>query len=245
LKQVRDGTMPVDSAMDELRYLPYEDLGYARLDHHRALRTGLPETVFCQGKTPDQVVNIMRRLSEQSRTILGTRASEEVYEKVREWNDEAVYHKLARVIVVGGRKDPGTQPGTRGKIVVASAGTSDMPVAEEAAVCAEVFGNPVERVYDIGVAGIHRLFGSLPVLQTAEVLIVVAGMDGALPGVVAGLVDRPVLAVPTSVGYGASFGGVAALLTMLNSCAPGVAVLNIDNGYGAAVFAHTINQRRE
>jgi hypothetical protein len=226
----------VDSALERLKVLPYEDLGYARIDHHRSLRKGFPEVVFCQGKTTEQSVEIIKRLSEKNSRVLATRASREVYERVLEFLPDARYNELARTIsVVKDRIDP------IGHILVISAGTADLPVAEEAIETASIMGNRVERLYDVGVAGIHRLLGSIDRINEAKVLIVVAGMEGALPSVVAGLVDKPVIAVPTSTGYGASFKGLSALLTMLNSCVPGIAVVNIDNGFGAGYLASIIN----
>lgn len=239
LNNVRDGSLAVEDALEKLRLLPYEDLGYARLDHHRALRQGFPEVVFAQGKTPDQVANIMARLAERTDRVLATRASPETYQVVRAQIPDAAYHEIGRLIVINRSTNHDGVPG----IVLASAGTADMPVAEEAAVTAELMGNQVERLYDVGVAGLHRLLDKAETLRKAHVIIVVAGMEGALASVVAGLVSVPVVAVPTSVGYGASFGGLAPLLTMLNSCAPGVAVVNIDNGYGAGHLASLINRK--
>ena len=239
LSAVRSGEMTVDEAVSRLRNLPYEDLGYAKIDHHRSLRTGFPEVVFCQGKTSDQVVEILKRLAIHNHTVLATRADKEVYEAVCRELPHAVYHEAARIIVVGG---PESAPEGGKYILVVSAGTADIPVAEEAAVTAESMGSRVERVYDVGVAGIHRLLDQKEKLDGAGVIIVVAGMEGALASVVGGLVDKPVIAVPTSVGYGASFEGLAALLAMLNTCAEGVAVVNIDNGFGAGYFAHLINK---
>lgn len=238
LEEVRRGEVNIEDAMARLRGFPYEDLGFARLDSHRTLRKGFPEVVFCPGKTKDQIVRIVERIRAREGRVLAARASPEVAEAVQRAFPDAIYHAAARMLVVGGKAP---QSG-RGVVLVVSAGTADIPVADEAAVTAETLGSPVERLYDVGVAGIHRLFGSREQLFTANVLVVVAGMEGALASVVAGLVDRPVIAVPTSVGYGASFGGLAALLTMLNSCAPGVAVVNIDNGFGAGYLAHMINQ---
>jgi NCAIR mutase (PurE)-related protein len=236
LLDVRNGLLDVDSALERLKVLPYEDLGYARIDHHRSLRKGFPEVVFCQGKTTEQSVEIIKRLSEKNSRVLATRASREVYERVLEFLPDARYNELARTIsVVKDRIDP------IGHILVISAGTADLPVAEEAIETASIMGNRVERLYDVGVAGIHRLLGSIDRINEAKVLIVVAGMEGALPSVVAGLVDKPVIAVPTSTGYGASFKGLSALLTMLNSCVPGIAVVNIDNGFGAGYLASIIN----
>ena len=239
LEKVKEGSLPIDAALEVLRRLPYEDLGYARLDHHRALRQGFPEAVFAQGKTPDQVANIMERLSERNDRVLATRASPDVFEVVRQQIPDAIYYAMGRLIVINRSPDQHGLPG----IVIASAGTADMPVAEEAAITAELMGNQVERLYDVGVAGLHRLLDKAEVLRQAHVIVVIAGMEGALSSVVAGLVSIPVIAVPTSVGYGASFGGLAPLLTMLNSCAPGVAVVNIDNGYGAGYLASLINRK--
>ncbi len=237
LQRVKDGILPVQDALEKLRVLPYEDLGYARLDHHRALRQGFPEVVFAQGKTPEQVGALVARLAEHNDRVLATRASPEKYQAVLERVPDAIYHEMGRLIVVNRSPQPSGAPG----IVVATGGTADIPVAEEAAITAELMGNQVERLYDVGVAGLHRLLDRADTLRKAHVVIVVAGMEGALASVVAGLVSVPVVAVPTSVGYGASFGGLAALLTMLNSCAPGVAVVNIDNGYGAGHLASLIN----
>jgi NCAIR mutase (PurE)-related protein len=237
LESVSRGRLSVEEALARLRHLPYEDLRFAKVDLHRSLRGGAPEAVFCQGKTAEQVVAIVSSLAAQHDNILATRATPEIYEGVRGAGLRARYHSEARVVVVNPTPVEGV-----GLIAVVSAGTSDVPVAEEAAVTAEALGNRVERVYDCGVAGLHRLLDHYPVLQEANVIIAVAGMEGALPSVIGGLVDRPVIAVPTSVGYGASFGGIAALLAMLNSCAPGVSVVNIDNGYGAGAQASQINK---
>jgi hypothetical protein len=238
LEDVRQGRLEVDAAIEKLRTLPYEDLGFAKVDHHRALRKGFPEVVFCQGKTTGQVVEIVRRLCGNNRTVLATRAGREVYEAVRAVFSDAVYSELARTIVVY----RGERPQPKGNVLVMSAGTADLPVAEEAAVTAEVMGNHVRRCYDVGVAGIHRLLDKLDLIRWAHVIIVVAGMEGALASVVAGLAEQPVIAVPTSIGYGASFHGLAALLTMLNSCASGIGVVNIDNGFGAAALATAITR---
>ena len=236
LAAVRDRRLTVEQALEELNVMPYRDLGFAKVDHHRALRQGLPEVVFCQGKTPAQVAAIMRSLAEKHANVLATRAGGEVFAAVREALPAARYHEAARVIILC--REPA--PPDLGPVAVITAGTADIPVAEEAGVTAEFLGCRVLRLYDVGVAGIHRLLDHLEVLREGRVFVVVAGMDGALPSVVGGLVDRPVIAVPTSVGYGANFGGLAPLLTMLNSCAPGVAVVNIDNGFGAAVLAVSI-----
>jgi len=238
LEELRAGRVDVESAMDRLRWLPYEDLGFAKVDHHRALRGGAAEAVFCPGKTPEQVVAIVERLAARHANVLATRAGTDVAAAVAASGLPHVYHSLARLLVV--RPEP---IDAIGLIVVASAGTADLPVAEEAALVAEALGNRVERLQDCGVAGLHRLLAHYDRLAEANAIVVVAGMEGALPSVVGGLVDRPVIAVPTSVGYGASFGGVAALLAMLNSCAAGVTVVNIDNGFGAAVAASLINRR--
>jgi NCAIR mutase (PurE)-related protein len=237
LADVAAGATGVDAALDQLRHLPYEDLGFAKVDHHRALRGSLPEVVLGQGKTPQQVVAIAERLVERSGRLLVTRIDEGVFRQLRERIADAVYHETARAATV----DRHPQAALTG-VAVLCAGTADLPVAEEAAVTAELMGHRVERIYDVGVAGLHRLLDHLPQLGEAHVLVVVAGMEGALPSVVSGLVAVPVIAVPTSVGYGASFQGVAPLLTMLNSCAPGVAVVNIDNGFGAGYLAAVINQ---
>ena len=219
-----------------MRDQPFEDLGFARVDHHRAIRQGFPEVILGLGKTADQIAAIAARIVERGHPLLITRADELAWERVRQAIPEAAYHELARAITVG--RD---LPRGKGTIVIASAGTSDLPVAEEAAVTADLMGNDVDRVYDIGVAGIHRMLSARDRLAAARVIIVVAGMEGALPSVVSGMVDVPVIAVPTSVGYGASFGGIAALLGMLNSCANGVSVVNIDNGFGAGCIASMIN----
>jgi NCAIR mutase (PurE)-related protein len=234
---VAAGGLTPDEALSRLRDLPVKDLGFARVDTHRSLRHGVPETVFCQGKTPEQVVTILRRLAESHVNVLATRADAAHRAAVVGSGVAHRIHAEARVIIVNPVPSPGV-----GLIAVVSAGTSDVPVAEEAAVVAETMGNRVERFYDCGVAGLHRLVPHLDRLNEANAIVVVAGMEGALPSVVGGLVDRPVIAVPTSVGYGASLGGITALLAMLNSCAPGVSVVNIDNGYGAAAQASQVNQ---
>ncbi len=239
LSQVRAGELSVEQALKRLEQLPYEDLGFASIDHHRALRKGFPEVVFCQSKTVEQAREIIRKIAEHG-SVLATRASRELYDAVKLDAPEAEYHPDARAIVIRKHGEPEPPPSTK-YILVLSAGTSDIPVAEEAALTARVMGSRVETVYDVGVAGIHRIFDKVELIQEANVLIVVAGMDGALPSVVTGLVRKPVIAVPTSVGYGASFQGVAPLLTMLNNCAPGSVVVNIDNGFGAGYFASLIN----
>jgi NCAIR mutase (PurE)-related protein len=237
LRRVRTGNLSVAKALEGLRHLPYEDLGFARMDNHRPLRQGMPEVIFCEGKTPDQVSTIAQRSLKRTGCLLATRASGEVFEALKAVEPRAEYHTLSRSIVV----QPIPPPKSVGHVLVLSAGTSDIPVAEEAAVTADFLGSRVKTVYDVGVAGLHRVLDNRSALETACVLIVVAGMDGVLPSVVGGLVDKPVIAVPTSVGYGAGFRGLAPLLTMLNSCAAGVAVVNIDNGFGAGVLAHRIN----
>jgi pyridinium-3,5-biscarboxylic acid mononucleotide synthase len=237
LAEVRDGRTPVSEALDRLRGMPFEDLGFAKLDHHRALRTGMAETIFAEGKTAAQVAAIFARMAAAGGNVLTTRASRKVYEAVFEAEPRAQYHETARAITLMQTEPP---PG-KGTVAVVCAGTSDLPVAEEAAVTARLMGNTVELVADVGVAGIHRLLAQHNILRSARVLIVCAGMEGALPTVVGGLVNAPVLAVPTSVGYGASLGGVAALLGMLNTCSPNISVVNIDNGFGAACIASLIN----
>ncbi|MGA8572793.1 MAG: nickel pincer cofactor biosynthesis protein LarB [Desulfobaccales bacterium] len=237
LKQVASGQMNLDAAMHALRKLPFEDLGYARIDFHRCLRNGVPEVIYCAGKTLPQIQGIAQKLAHHHVNVLATRASQEVFEGVREVVPDCEYHEAARIIVLKPRPLEGS-----GLIAVVSAGTSDIPVAEEAAITAEVLGNKVTRLYDVGVAGIHRLLNHCDDLFRANVAVVVAGMEGALASVVGGLVSCPVIGLPTSVGYGASFGGIAALLSMLNSCASGVSVVNIDNGFGAGFQANLINK---
>jgi NCAIR mutase (PurE)-related protein len=241
LERLQRGDVPVEAVhaelLSRLRAQPFEDLGFARVDHDRAARKGFPEVIFGQGKTPGQVAAIAGRIVAHGHTLLVTRTTPDAFAAVRAVVPDAVFHEQARIIE---RRSGELSRGT-GTILVAVAGTSDMAVAEEAAITAEVMNNPVDRLYDVGVAGLHRLLSARDRLEAARVVIVVAGMEGALPSVIGGLVRAPVVAVPTSVGYGASFGGVAALLGMLNSCAPGVAVVNIDNGFGAACIASQIN----
>ena len=239
LEQVRDGQTSIEEALTELRDLPYEDLGFARLDHHRALRRGFSEVVFCQGKTPEQAARIVQALAARSPRVLATRCNAETAAAIQALTPCAAYHPLARVVIVSREPIP-QPPDTAPLILVISAGTSDLPVAEEALLTAQVMGGRAELLTDVGVAGLHRILSVRDRLQQARVLIVVAGMEGALPTVVGGLVSCPVIAVPTSIGYGASFGGLAALLGMLNSCVPGVVVVNIDNGFGAGYAAHLI-----
>ena len=241
LTEVRSGAITPEAALDRilqyLRQAPFEDLGFARVDHHRAIRQGVPEVIFGPGKTPDQVASIAERIVRQGHSLLITRTDRAAFEAVSARVADAKFHDLARTITLA----QGDVTRGRGTIAIAAAGTADLPVAEEAAVSAELMGNTVDRVYDVGVAGLHRLLAEHRRLLSARVIIVVAGMEGALPSVVGGLVPIPVIAVPTSIGYGASFGGVAALLGMLNSCASGVSVVNIDNGFGAAAVASAIN----
>ncbi|MBP1763200.1 MAG: larB [Firmicutes bacterium] len=241
LQLFRDNKLTLDEALKQLKPVPYEELGFAKIDHHRVIRQGFPEVIFCQGKTVQQVVEIVTCLSRFPHNILATRANKEMYEAVREILPEAEYSEDAKLILV--RREALTVDQDR-FILVMTAGTSDIPVAEEAALTAEIMGNQVKRVYDVGVAGIHRLLAQHELLQTANVLIVTAGMEGALASVVGGMVAKPVIAVPTSIGYGANFGGLSALLSMLNSCAAGVAVVNIDNGFGAGRLASIINHMR-
>ena len=238
LNEVREGSTNVPQAMERLNGLPFEDLGFAKLDHHRALRTGMPEVIFAGVKTPEQVAAIFARMANAGGNVLATRASRECFDAVLAAEPRAEYHQAARAITLS-QAPP--IPG-KGTIAVVCAGTSDLPIAEEAAVTARLMGNTVELIADVGVAGIHRLLAQRTSLQSARVLIVCAGMEGALPTVVGGLVNAPVIAVPTSIGYGASFGGVAALLGMLNTCTPNVCVVNIDNGFGAACIATLINR---
>lgn len=239
LEEVAGGTLSPEEALARLRALPFEDLGFARVDHHRALRKGVPEVVFCRGKTPEQVAAVFSSIAGSGQTALATRAEPRHWEVVRQVCPEARYDEVSRTIVLRG---PGREP-LPGYVCVVAAGTADLPVAEEAAVTAETFGSRVERLYDVGVAGLHRLLADREMLEGAEALVVVAGMEGALPSVVGGLVEAPVVAVPTSVGYGASFGGLAALLGMLNSCVAGVLVVNIDNGFGGGYAANLIHRR--
>jgi pyridinium-3,5-biscarboxylic acid mononucleotide synthase len=242
MKQVAAGEVDVDSALQRLKTLPYEDIDFAKIDHHRSLRQGIPEIIYGAGKTMEQIIGIIDVMSRGGNDAIVTRTNREVYESVRKRHEGALFNEQARMIILrsGEKRKPAS-----GLILVISAGTSDIPVAEEAAVMAEMMGNNVERLYDVGVAGIHRLLDKVTLLMSATVLIVVAGMEGALPSVVGGLVDKPVIAVPTSVGYGASFNGLAALLGMLNSCSPGVAVVNIDNGFGAGCIASLINRAQQ
>lgn len=238
LEQIQDGRLSPDEAVARLRHLPFEDLGFAKIDHHRRLRAGMPEVIFSQGKTPAQVAQIFKGMAAGGGNVLATKASKEHFLAVKKVVRKAAYRDLAQAITL--QQDCETYG--KGTVVVISAGTSDVPVAEEALVTAEIMGNHVAHLYDVGVAGIHRLLANKKVLEDARVVIVCAGMEGALPSVVGGLVRVPVVAVPTSVGYGASFKGLAALLGMLNSCASNVSVVNIDNGFGAGYVASMINR---
>jgi NCAIR mutase (PurE)-related protein len=238
LESVKDNEIDIEEALEKLEDLPFKDLGFAMIDNHRELRVGYPEVIYCSGKTAEQVQDIVKFMITKDSNILGTRATEEMYNAVKEICSTAEYNKLGRTITIK-KKD---QKLTDSYIAVVSAGTSDLAVVEEAVETAKILGNRVEKVIDVGVAGIHRLFSKLDVIRGAKVVIVIAGMEGALASVVGGLVDKPVIAVPTSVGYGANFGGISALLSMLNSCASGVSVVNIDNGFGAAYSASIINK---
>lgn len=240
LAGVKKGTVSVEAALAELALLPYQDLGFARIDTHRSFRRGFPEVIYCPGKAEKQILAIAERLRRGGSLVLATRATEKIYRAMKKKWPVACYHREARMVSVG---KPQRGESSGGTILVVTAGTSDIPVAEEARVTAVMMGNKVEKLYDVGIAGIHRLLDEAELVRKANVLIVVAGMEGALAGVVGGIVKRPVIAVPTSVGYGASFQGLAPLLTMLNSCAAGVGVVNIDNGFGAGYLASLINQR--
>ena len=239
LEAVSQGAQDVDSAFEQLKSLPFSDIGFAKIDNHRQLRTGYPEVIFCLGKTIEQSEEIIRLMYQRDNNILATRVQEGLWMRIKELYPEAEYNQAARTIAIR-RNNVGV---TSTYISVVTAGTADIPVAEEAAVTAELFGNKVERIYDVGVAGIHRLYSRIELIRGGQVIVAVAGMEGALPSVIGGLVDKPVIAVPTSVGYGANFNGLSALLTMLNSCAAGVAVVNIDNGFGAGYLASLINKR--
>jgi NCAIR mutase (PurE)-related protein len=240
LEQFKSGQIEIEEVLGKLKHFPYDDLGFAKIDTQRQLRKGFPEVIFCQGKTLEQITKIVKRIKETRGKIVATRAAPEVYQEIKKIIPEVTYFKEARIVAVEEKKKVSSK-----FILVVSGGTADIPVAEEAVVIAELMGNRVERLYDVGVAGLHRLLTNSKKLLTANVLIVVAGMEGALPSVVGGLVDKPIIAVPTSIGYGANFRGLSALLTMLNSCAPGLAVVNIDNGFGAGYMASLINQLNE
>jgi len=238
LESVKDNKINIEEALEKLEDLPFKDLGFAMIDNHRELRVGYPEVIYCQGKTVEQVRDIVKFMLTKDNNILGTRATPEMYNAVKEICEDAKYNKLGRTITIQKKE----QAITESYIAVIAAGTSDLPVVEEAVETAKILGNRVEKITDVGVAGIHRLFSRLEVIRGAKVIIVIAGMEGALASVIGGLVNKPIIAVPTSVGYGANFGGIAALLSMLNSCAGGVSVVNIDNGFGAAYSASIINK---
>jgi hypothetical protein len=237
LTQIAAGVITPQQGLEQLRFLPYEDIGFARIDHHRSLRQGVPEVIFCEGKTVEQVRAISERILSRGSDLLATRIALQAAEALLALAPQAQYHPLARIVVVQQEE----RPVTAGTVLVTAAGTSDLPVAEEAVVTARALGSKVQTAYDVGVAGLHRILDTWDLLRMARVIVVVAGMEGALASVVGGLVDKPVIAVPTSVGYGANFGGLAPLLAMLNSCAAGIAVVNIDNGFGAGYMAHRIN----
>ena len=241
LEQVKNGKVSIDQAVEQLRHLPFEDLGFACVDHHRQIRCGFPEVIYCPGKTTEQIIKIFSSLADKGNNVLATRVEQQTFEELLKKFPKARYEKQARAIVLEQKK---IKP-SKSIVPIITAGTADLPVAAEAKVTAEIMGQPTELICDVGVAGLHRLIGHLPKFQNANVIIVIAGMEGALASVVGGLVSCPVIAVPTSVGYGASFGGLSALLTMLNSCAAGVTVVNIDNGFSAAVTATLINKKIE
>lgn len=238
LEDIKNDKISIEEGLKEIANFPFKDIGYAMVDNHREIRVGYPEVIYCAGKTVEQVAGIVKYMLDKNCNILATRASEEMYNAVYDICPDAQYNKTARIITIK-RKDLSVPESF---IAVVTAGTSDIPVAEEAAATAEFLGNKVERIFDVGVAGIHRLFSRIDIIRAAKVVVVVAGMEGALASVVAGLIDKPVIAVPTSVGYGANFGGLSALLTMLNSCASGVSVVNIDNGFGAGYLSSMINK---
>ena len=231
--------MDIDSALEILKDLPYEDLGYAHIDHHRSIRNGYPEVIYCKGKSDEHILGIIDRMNKKNTNILGTRCRKETFEKIIKIYPNAEYEELSQILKI---KNEEIKEQGKGKILIVTGGTSDIPVADEAYFTAEFFGNKVERLYDVGVAGIHRLLSNRNIIEEARVIVAVAGMEGALPSVVGGLVDVPVIAVPTSVGYGANFDGLAPLLAMLNSCASGISVVNIDNGFGAGYLASIINK---
>ena len=239
LKGVKDNNIDIEDALSKLKNLPYEDLGYANIDHHREIRNGYPEVIYCEGKSDEHILGIIEKMNEKGSNILGTRCRKETFNKVKEVYNHAEYEELSKILKIQNHDIVNVG---KGKVLVVTGGTSDIPVAEEAYYTCEFLGNKVDRIYDVGVAGIHRLLNRIPALQEARVIIAVAGMEGALPSVLGGLVDVPVIAVPTSVGYGANFGGLSALLTMLNSCASGISVVNIDNGFGAGYLAAMINK---
>ena len=236
LKEIKNSDISIDEALNKLKMFPFEDIGYAKVDHHREIRNGSPEVIYCEGKTIEEIKGIIGKMMEMNSNILATRANKNIFNEVKKKFPEAKFHSRARIITI---KNVDLDK-SRSKILVVTAGTSDIPVAEEAFITADFMGNQVEKLYDVGVAGLHRLLGNTDKLTNANVIIVVAGMEGALPSVVGGLVDVPVIGVPTSIGYGANFKGLSALLAMLNSCASGMGVVNIDNGFGAAYLADSI-----
>jgi hypothetical protein len=240
LQDLWDRKINPEEAEKRLRQFPYEDIGFAKIDHHRALRKGFPEVVFCQGKTNEQIVDILRKISREHPNCLATRVQPDTYDSVKKEFPDIRFHPNARLLVL--EREPVSK---KGSVAIVSAGTADLPVAEEAAITADVAGSTVSRIYDVGIAGLHRLISHLNQLWQANVIVAVAGMEGALPGVISGMVGRPVIAVPTSIGYGAHFQGLSALLTMLNTCSPGIGVVNIDNGFGAGYLAHLINRLAE
>lgn len=239
LEDVKNNELDIDSALEILKDLPYEDLGYAHIDHHRSIRNGYPEVIYCKGKSDEHILGIIDRMNKKNTNILGTRCRKETFEKIIKIYPNAEYEELSQILKI---KNEEIKEQGKGKILIVTGGTSDIPVADEAYFTAEFFGNKVERLYDVGVAGIHRLLSYRDIIDESRVIVVVAGMEGALPSVVGGLVDAPVIAVPTSVGYGANFDGLAPLLAMLNSCASGISVVNIDNGFGAGYLASIINK---
>lgn len=239
LEDVKNDKVDIDSALEQLKDLPYENIGYANIDHHRKLRNGYPEVIYCDGKSDDHIIGIVEKMNNKGSNILGTRCRRETYEKLKEIYPNAEYEELSKILKI---KNEEIVDNGKGTILIVSGGTSDIPIADEAYHTALFLGNKVERLYDVGVAGIHRLLDNRHIIESARVVVAVAGMEGALPSVVGGLVDVPVIAVPTSVGYGANFNGLSALLTMLNSCASGISVVNIDNGFGAGYLASTINK---
>ena len=239
LEDVKNNELDIDSALEILKDLPYEDLGYAHIDHHRSIRNGYPEVIYCKGKSDEHILGIIDRMNKKNTNILGTRCRKETFEKIIKIYPNAEYEELSQILKI---KNEEIKEQGKGKILIVTGGTSDIPVADEAYFTAEFFGNKVERLDDVGVAGIHRLLSNRNIIEEARVIVAVAGMEGALPSVVGGLVDVPVIAVPTSVGYGANFDGLAPLLAMLNSCASGISVVNIDNGFGAGYLASIINK---
>ena len=239
LEDVKNNELDIDSALEILKDLPYEDLGYAHINHHRSIRNGYPEVIYCKGKSDEHILGIIDRMNKKNTNILGTRCRKETFEKIIKIYPNAEYEELSQILKI---KNEEIKEQGKGKILIVTGGTSDIPVADEAYFTAEFFGNKVERLYDVGVAGIHRLLSNRNIIEEARVIVAVAGMEGALPSVVGGLVDVPVIAVPTSVGYGANFDGLAPLLAMLNSCASGISVVNIDNGFGAGYLASIINK---